>query len=133
MSFILCFLRLPSHFVPLERNPRGGAYILFGILSQEAHRVDCPITGDVDFDHLIKVVSNRFVPYQFSIFQATEMAQWVKEAAARPDNLISITRSHIVEGENQLCRFSCDLHKCTLGCKHTNLIIHLSIYPLINK
>lgn len=129
----MCFLRLPSHFVPLEWNPQGGACILFGILYQEAHRVDCPITGDVDFDHLIKVVSNRFVPYLLNIFQATEMAQWVKEAAARPDNLISITRSHIVEEENQLCRFSCDLHKCTLGCMHTHLIIHLSIYPLINK
>lgn len=50
-----------------------------------------------------------------------KMVQWVKALSLKPDNLCSISRTHVThveeEGENQLTEFSSDL------CMHTAHIV----------
>jgi hypothetical protein len=41
------------------------------------------ISGDANFDHLIKVICTSFILYEVSIFQATEVAQRVEAPACR--------------------------------------------------
>lgn len=38
--------------------------------------------------------------FLFFMCEADELAQWVKAPAARPDNLSSVPRAHMVAGEN---------------------------------
>ena len=38
-----------------------------------------------------------------------KMAKWLETLGAKPDNLVlSISRNYMVEGDNQLCKFSSD-------------------------
>jgi hypothetical protein len=40
--------------------------------------------------------------------KAREMAQWINVLATKPGELNSIPRNYMVEGDNQLCKFSSD-------------------------
>ena len=46
-----------------------------------------------------KMVLNRSV--ELEDMEAGEMSQWVKVLAAEKDNLSSVPRTHVVEGENR--------------------------------
>ena len=40
----------------------------------------------------------------------------MKILASKPDDQGAMPRTHIVEGENQSSRFSCELHTCIVVC-----------------
>lgn len=62
------------------------------IILSEAHPGDCVV--------LMPMVSSVILSlYLGKSSWASETAQWVKEFAAKPDNLSSIPRTHVVEGE----------------------------------
>lgn len=46
------------------------------------------------------------------------MAQWIKVFATKPDSLSSNPTPDRVEGEDDSCKLSSDLHICTHACAH---------------
>lgn len=53
--------------------------------------------------------------------EAGEMVLWVKAPAAKPDDVSSITRTHMTEGEKQLLQVVLHMHAtaCSPPHKHT--------------
>lgn len=48
------------------------------------------------------------------------MVQWIRALAAKPDDLILISRTHALEGKNRLPKLSPDLHICAMIHVHTH-------------
>lgn len=62
--------------------------------------------------------------------RANSMAQWIKELAAKTDNLGSIPRTPITERENQLSMMSFGLHTNNIAnkCPPTHVYLYTHIY-----
>lgn len=79
----------------------------------------------------------NLVQLKISRLGAGEMAQQVRELAAKSDHLSSIPRTHRVEGNNHLHKLTSDLHahaivstsppharECPRTCTHTHTLIN---------
>lgn len=49
---------------------------------------------------------------------AEDMAQSVERLAAKPDDLSSTPRPHVVERKTDLCKFFYDHHMCAMACTY---------------